>query len=279
MKFENPEIPEFINTSDEHPLREFLWLLFAVAVATLLLCAALGFSAGWVAKQIPFSMERRFAQTFIEEPTSSRVRDYLQDVADRIMAAQEIPADLAVTVHYEPDEVVNAYATLGGHVHFYRGLLARLPSEEAIAMVVAHEIAHILHRDPIVAFSRELTVGGALAAFSGFGGSAVSERLSEISKLATRSFSRAQEKAADAAALSALVNAYGNASGAAGLFELFASLETERFRPLLLSTHPHSKDRLRETHRRCAEHGWDMDSETTPLPLWFVEAVNRAAPS
>lgn len=275
MKFENPEIPESINTSDEHPLREFFWLLFAVAIATLLLSAALGFSAGWLAKQIPFATERRFAQSFIEEPAPSRVRDYLQDVTDRILSAQEIPADLRISVHYEPEDVVNAYATLGGHVHFYRGLLARLPNEEAIAMVVAHEIAHILHRDPIAAFTRELTVGGALAVFSGFGGSAVSNQLSEISQLATRSFSRAQEEAADAAALAALVNAYGNASGATALFDLFASLETERFRPALLSTHPHAADRLRETRHRCAEHGWDMNSKTTPLPLWFVEAVNR----
>jgi predicted Zn-dependent protease len=38
---------------------------------------------------------------------------------------------------------LNAFATAGGHIFITRGLLARLETEDALAAVLAHEIAHI----------------------------------------------------------------------------------------------------------------------------------------
>ncbi|MDR0597461.1 MAG: M48 family metalloprotease [Treponema sp.] len=38
---------------------------------------------------------------------------------------------------------LNAFATSGGHIFITRGLLEALPSEDALAAVLAHEIAHI----------------------------------------------------------------------------------------------------------------------------------------
>ena len=37
---------------------------------------------------------------------------------------------------------------------FFKGLVERLKSEQALAMVMAHEIAHIVNRDPITALGR-----------------------------------------------------------------------------------------------------------------------------
>ena len=43
----------------------------------------------------------------------------------------------------------NAYATLGGNIILTRELINSMSSENALSMVLAHEIAHIKHRDPI----------------------------------------------------------------------------------------------------------------------------------
>ena len=51
-------------------------------------------------------------------------------------------------MHYDPGGTFNAYATAGGQLVFYRGLLEAMPHENALATVVAHEIAHVAHRDP-----------------------------------------------------------------------------------------------------------------------------------
>ena len=41
---------------------------------------------------------------------------------------------------------IAAFASPGGHIFFSRGLVALAPSEDALAAVIAHEIAHIQHR-------------------------------------------------------------------------------------------------------------------------------------
>ena len=65
-------------------------------------------------------------------------------------------------MHYDDDAVVNAFATLGGHIVVYQGLLEAVPDENALAMVLAHEIAHVRHRHPIVGLSRSAALGFAL---------------------------------------------------------------------------------------------------------------------
>lgn len=278
MKFDNPEIPEGINTRGEHPLREFFWLLLAVLVTTAIIAAIVGYSAGWIAKRIPYRVEQQMAQRFFEsEPTPSEIGDYLQHLADRLAPAEGLPDDMSITVHYidDDDDVVNAFATLGGHLHFYRGLLARLPSEDALAMVIAHEIAHVKHRHPIMALGRGVTLVAAVAALSGVSGGVVADRVTDLAALTNLSFSRAQEREADVTALRALVRTYGNAAGAVALFELFAELEQDRRMPTILLTHPHSKDRSREMRERAAAQGWPTGGNTTPLPKWLTEAVAR----
>lgn len=65
--------------------------------------------------------------------------------------AQGLPASIKVTVHYIDEPVINAFATIGGHVFIYRGLIDAITSENGLSMVLAHEIAHINNRHPIAA--------------------------------------------------------------------------------------------------------------------------------
>ena len=46
-----------------------------------------------------------------------------------------------MTVHAVQDPTVNAFATLGGHVFVFTGLVDSLDSENGLAMVLAHELA------------------------------------------------------------------------------------------------------------------------------------------
>lgn len=56
------------------------------------------------------------------------------------------PAGMTVHVRHEPGDLVNAYATIGGRLRVYRGLIDKLDSEDAPAALLAHEIAHVRHR-------------------------------------------------------------------------------------------------------------------------------------
>ena len=82
-------------------------------------------------------------------------------------------------------------------------------------MLVAHEIAHIKQRAPIVSLGRGITVALAVASLSGFGDSGMSEQLvGHVGLLTSLSFSRSQEVAADMEALQTLEAYYGHTQGA-----------------------------------------------------------------
>jgi len=268
VRYENPEIPEGINYSREHPLREFALLASAVLAAVVVLVAALALSAEHLARLVPFQLERALAeragQRLLPAPPAGAAaprRAYLQALAERLGGALELPADMPITVHYLDDDTVNAFATLGGNIFVYRGLFERLEHENALAMVLAHEIAHVRHRDPIVAIGRGLTVTLALASLAGLTDTALVDRLvGHAGMLTTLGFSRRQEARADAAALIALQRIYGHAGGAQALFETLAA-SAGREPPTFFSTHPLSARRIERITRSANARG-----PLTPIP-------------
>jgi predicted Zn-dependent protease len=275
MEYENPNIPEGINVGTEHPLKDFALLAIGVLGTIVLLIVILAWSAEYVARFTPFSFEQALIGKFEttleadEKPTEDfeEVQRYLESLTARIAAAEGLPDDMTVTVHFMDDETLNAFATLGGHFVIFRGLLERMPSENALAMVIAHEIAHIKHRDPIVAFSRGVTVSVALASMAGLADSPLLGRLfDQAGSLTALKFSREQEAIADDEALEALLEIYGHVHGAETLFEILEQASSGE--PLaFFSTHPMHSDRITKIK---AMAGNSESAELTALPMFSV---------
>ncbi|GAB1262601.1 M48 family metallopeptidase [Aurantivibrio plasticivorans] len=289
MKYSNPQIPEGINVSQEHPLKEFFILLAGVSAIVVVAVFVLALLAEWLVRFIPFETEAAlvsdgFAETTLIDSQRSTgdqaIEDYLQALSDRLTEHMDLVDGMSITVHYSDDDLVNAYATLGGHVVVYRGLLEKLNSENALAMVVAHEAAHIAHRDPIVAMGRGLTVGLALACITGFGDSGMSQQLlGQLSLFTALSFNRGQETEADRVAMRAVLAEYGHIEGAADLFELFKKQRGELTSPELLSTHPLDDSRIQAIEAFANESkirpGYRAEkNETTPLPEIILQLAN-----
>lgn len=271
MQYENPKIPEGINVSSEHPLKEFAQLLIGTVVVVTILVAGLALLAEKLVHYIPFEMEKEIAAQYPGKlPARTPVTDYLQTLADQLAAAQDLPASMRITVHYVDDNTVNALATLGGNVVFFRGLVEKLPNENSLAMVMAHEIAHIKHRHPTIALGRGVVVGLALTALTNLSGSGLAGNvLSDAGLLTVLSFNREQEAEADRSALAALARHYGHASGADTFFVTMQELPAHKSReniPTFLSTHPATKDRIDRLRALAQQNGWAMDRPTVPLP-------------
>ena len=271
MRYENPKIPEGINVSSEHPLKEFAQLLIGAVVLVAILVAGLALLAEQLVRYVPFEMEKEIAAQYPGKlPARTAVSDYLQSLADKLAAAQDLPADMRITVHYVDDNTVNALATLGGNVVFFRGLVEKLPNENALAMVMAHEIAHIKHRHPIIALGRGVVVGLALAALTNFSGNGLAGNvLSDAGLLTVLSFNRDQEAEADRSALAALARQYGHVSGADTFFVTMKELPAHKSResiPTFMSTHPATQDRIETLRTLAQQNGWAMDRPTSPLP-------------
>lgn len=281
-EYSNPQIPDGINVSHTHPLADFARLLGGILVVAAAVVGALALLAGYLAKYVSFESERAIAERFVgslAEPGPKPVADYLDALTRRIAAAHDLPAGMTITVHYVPGDTVNAFATLGGHIAIYDGLLRKMPNENALAMVISHEIAHVKQRHPISSMGRVLVIGVALTAVSATaGGDVVRQVLGPAGLLTMMSFSRDQELAADAGALNALVKVYGHAGGAADTFRALQQATAGKARPPeLFSTHPLDGDRIAAIESTVAEHGWAATGELAPYPAEVNAALAAAA--
>jgi predicted Zn-dependent protease len=268
MSYENPELPQHVNVERVDPVLEFLRLAAALAAGVAVLGAVLYFAGERVARLVPVALEQRWVGDKVigldlatgggasapgqGDPPDPRIEPYLQRLADGLAATMRLPRDLRVRAHFADVATPNAFATLGGHLVVTRGLYARMPSENALAMVLAHEIAHLQHRDPIAA----LGGGASLALLLALAGGGVESLAPQVADLVRRGYSRDAERLADEAALGALERFYGHAGGAAAVFRELAAVQSGMPRtPTLVSTHPTDDERIARLEMAAA--GWE----------------------
>lgn len=241
----NPVAQEGINASEDHPLKEFSLLVAAVALLGALAIVLIGLAAKAWAPLIPFSLEEKMAG-IMEEPPAQQYREKqkaLQTLADRLLAASPLPDDIRIHVHYQPGDTANAFATLGGHIMIYQGLIDSIDSENALAMVLAHEIAHIGHRHPIQSLSQGLIIQLLMSAV--IGDSRALQSLAGSSGLiGMASFSRAMEREADKQALVMLEKLYGHTAGAESFFRTMLEKQQQPEWTAFLQSHPGLGERI-----------------------------------
>ena len=273
--YENRPPPEGINVSPTHPLKDFALLVGGISALVVVAVLALSLLAGQLARHIPFAHERVLAgqlgRWLPAEPVSAverQRRQYLQALAERLAQGMEMPPEMTLTVHYSAQPTINALATLGGHIVVFQGLIDTLPSENALAMVLAHEIAHVRHRHPVVAMGRGFAVLLAVASLSGVGDGSLQQWLGGIGMLPVLSFSRAQEEEADAAALQAVLRTYGHVGDAAAFFEHVARAPLAREPLAIFSSHPGHAERIARIRDFAARHS-QVDTPPVALPAFM----------
>ena len=283
--YSNPKIPEGINTSKEHPLKEFSTLLIGALILIAVVTFVLGFFGSYFAEKIPFSAEVKIASLYdapgdmpkganaqgkpAESNNPKKLKDYLQNLANKIAKAQNLPEEMKIIVHYVDGDTVNAFATLGGHLILYRGLLKKLPNENALTMLLGHEIAHVKYRHPIKSMGRGIAAGIAMAAITG---STHSNALGEAGLLTTLHYSRKMEQQSDEEAMKTLNTLYGHINGGAQLFKEFQKMRIEEDTgesPALFSSHPLDQQRIDNFERMATRSHWKTNGELTPLPDFF----------
>jgi len=280
MEYQNPKLPEN-NVSKEHPLKEFSTLLIGTLVLVVIISITLSLAGSWLAGLIPYSAEKKVASLYNVATHSDNVRHpkiatYLQELADKISIAQELPPEMNITVHYMDSPTMNAFATLGGNVFMFRGLLEKLPNENTLVTLLGHEIAHIKYRHPIRSFGGGIAVAIAMTTI---GSSVDTTILGDAGLLSTLQFSRKMESQSDLEAMHNLQSIYGHLNGGAELFRIFREARwidsdydnsTENKKQSgFFSTHPQDEKRINSFNETAQQKGWSETGELTPLPDFF----------
>lgn len=283
MSYENPPVPHEVNVGRENALVEFLRLVAGLSLCAAVVAALLWATGGWLARHIPFSAEASMVGETIPgidligprgtAAAPAALDGYLDELAQRLASGMALPEGMRVRVHAVDAEVANAFATLGGHVVVTRGLYARMPSENALAFVLAHEIAHLRERDPISAVG-----GGASVAltFALLGGD-VGGVLPQVGRLVTLGYSRAAETRADEHAIAALLDTYGHARDADAAMRALVEARGPSAigaPPTLLSTHPADAERI--AHLAAAAASAPTDAVVAPLRVAWPSNADAA---
>ena len=165
----------------------------------------------------------------------------------------------------DTDEI-NAFATPGGHIFVTRGLIACASGEDALAAVIAHEVAHIQLRHALTAIRNaryiNAAVSGTLAGVGDVAGGNVREltgimgdSVNEvITTMVVNGFSPAQELEADATALSLLAKAGYQPSGMIEMLEALRQKQDADKTKGFGKTHPSPANRIKAVNKNLGKY-------------------------
>ncbi|MFW6213439.1 MAG: M48 family metallopeptidase [Spirochaetota bacterium] len=165
----------------------------------------------------------------------------------------------------DTDEI-NAFASPGGHIFISRGMLRLTESEDEVASILAHEIAHVVHRHGLGSIRSARVIGalqdGALDAVDTMTSSQLDEltdvfgaTTSEvIDTLVTRGYSGSTEREADGSAVTILARVGYDPYALARVLERMDEAQRAEYagerEPVGFSkTHPRPQARVRDLNR------------------------------
>ncbi|MEL7119779.1 MAG: M48 family metallopeptidase [Bacteroidota bacterium] len=165
----------------------------------------------------------------------------------KVAYSDQFPYDVKII---DNDTVLNAFATPGGYIYVYTGLIKFLDSEDQLAGVMGHEIAHSARRHSTSQITKVYGISAMLSMVTGNASPSMMEQIA--TGLAQLSFSRSHETDADNHSVIYLCETGYNAAGAAGFFK---KMEGQPTQPAFLSTHPNPGNRVQNIEAKAAELG------------------------
>ncbi len=192
----------------------------------------------------------------LDEVKYKPVYDYVRNITNKLLNTGKVTYkdDFAWEVRIIDDaQTQNAFCTPGGYIYVYTGLIKYLDSEDQLAGVMGHEIAHAALRHSTRQMTKSYGVQTLLElATGGSSGGTLSQLTQNVVGL---SFSRGHETEADAHSVIYLCETDYNAAGAAGFFEKITAAGGSSGQPTFLSTHPNPENRVAKIKAKAQELG------------------------
>ena len=269
-----------VSAEESERIRRFVRGVAIVTIlAVLLIILGIVTAPHWV-KLISHKAERDFVEPYVGwvndnllDSSDPELQAYVERLGAEVAASMAVPEDLELEFYVIEGETVNAFTTLGGYIFVFDGLMLELDDENSLAMVLGHEIAHAINRDPLSMMGRGILLQIMITSLSGSGGFDPSTTSELGFDLMLNAYSRDQEEEADRLALFGLVNKYGHAGGATELFEVLEESYGGDEPPEILSSHPDTGDRIESIRELAEERGWGFEA-TNPYPDEVREALS-----
>ena len=216
--------------------------------------------------------------------------DYLEGLIYKLATHSQLE-DRRIEIVIVDNPTINAFAVPGGVIGIHNGLLQWAQTQDELATVLAHEIAHLSQRH----FSRgvefqqkqqpvalaAMLAGLVLMATTGTdaGMAAISATQAAVQDSSLR-YSRSNEQEADRVGMQTLVEAGMDPHAAPAMFERM--LQASRYSggnrmPEFLRTHPLSENRIADTRNRARQYPKKIREIDLDYQLMRARVANQLA--
>ncbi len=236
-------------------------ILCTVILGTVISCATTGpggeKSLILISESQEVALGRQVSEQVLERERpfdDQQWQEYLDRVGNRIVQVSD-RQNLQYQFTVLENEQINAFATPGGYLFFYTGILQMMDSEDELAAVMAHEVSHVVGRHSVQAI--QTAYGGTILA-NIILGDRIDEEIGQITglvfNLALRGYSRSQEFEADEYGLIYMVEAGYNPNAMITMFEKLAAMENGERNVFenLAATHPETSARIARMKEQIA---------------------------
>ncbi len=189
----------------------------------------------------------------LPEKGNEQIYSYVRGIAKTILEKGnvEYKDKFAWEVHIiKDDKTLNAFCTPGGYIYVYTGLIKFLDSEDQLAGVLGHEMAHAARRHSTRQLTKMMGVQEVLKLLGTSKTSQIVENLAAT--VVGLKFSRTHETEADEFSVRYLCRSGYNSAGAAGFFKKIEGKGGTP--PAFISTHPNPKNRVQEIQNNAVAY-------------------------
>lgn len=175
---------------------------------------------------------------------------YIEKIRDKILASGKLnhKNDFEWSVKIiKDDNTLNAFCTPGGYIYVYTGLMKYLDTEDQLAGVLGHEMAHADRRHSTDQLTQQYGISVLLEILLGKNQGTLTQIAASLVSL---KFSRTQEAEADEYSVVYLCPTDYNAAGAAGFFQKLEEAGQGGQTPEFLSSHPNDASRIQNINTK-----------------------------
>ncbi|EMR02533.1 M48 family metallopeptidase [Cesiribacter andamanensis] len=204
--------------------------------------------------------------------------EYLNGIVGHILESGQVRYrdEFNWTVYIiQDDNTLNAFATPGGYIYVYTGLIKYLDKEDDLAGVLGHEIAHADLRHSTRQLQKMYGLNLLLNLAFGDGGTAEQIMGQIVGNLTALSFSREYEREADMRSVEYLAATNYECDATKSFFIKLREAEDQSGQvPTFLSTHPNPENRIAAIEAQSQK----MGCSTEPLNPASYQAFKQSLP-
>ncbi len=192
----------------------------------------------------------------LSESGNAQIYQYIRGITTKLLNTGKVnyQKEFAWNVKIINDnKTLNAFCTPGGYIYVYTGLIKYLDSEDQLAGVMGHEMAHAALRHSTSQMSKTYGIAALASIVTGSSNPGLLEQIAL--SLIQLKFSRGDEKAADEHSVIYLCETNYNAAGAAGFFIKLEQSGEGGNPPEFLSTHPNPGNRVADIQKMAKDMG------------------------